>query len=60
MSDATVEAATQAISDVFGDTSVDQETTIDRLRDLARECQECITIIEDDIDKEARRADGEE
>lgn len=59
MAMAKLEAAHQAIRDVFGDTDVDPETTIDRLRDLAGECEECITMIEADIDREARAEDGE-
>ncbi len=45
------ERASQAIRDVFSDTSVGQQTTIDRLRDLATECEDCITMIEDDMAK---------
>ena len=45
--------AIEAVEKVFGDTSVDQQTTIDSLREIMDNCNGFITSIEADMENQA-------
>ena len=49
--DPIVQAAKKAINNVFSDTSVSQEETMDRLKELREECQDLIDTVQADIGK---------
>jgi osmotically-inducible protein OsmY len=52
-----LDAAKEAVSKVFGDTSVSQQTTIESLEDIADDINGMIAGIKEDI--QAGRGDGE-
>jgi hypothetical protein len=51
--------ALDAVNSVFGDTSADQQTTIDSLREIIDCCEDFITSIEADL-KNAEDEDDED
>jgi len=52
--DGLVDAAKAAIDEVFGDTSVSKEQTLDRMNELSNHIESSISCLEEDIKREAR------
>jgi hypothetical protein len=50
--DELVDAAKEAIDEVFGDTSVSKETTMERMKDLRSHIDDSMTSLREDIKRE--------
>lgn len=52
--DTLVDAAKAAIDEVFGDTSVSKEQTLDRMQELSSHIENSIECLREDIKREAK------